>query len=1057
MAGRKGKGIKENRRFIYQIYFYLIKTIVLIVATNKGKSITALISMLKFYFSSIPSIKFHSFTIQFLNQSTMNKNLFFAILLLFTNVSVFAQSDFTTQTKMDGKYKYSYVTNDPTNTRIYTLDNGLTVYLTENHTEPRIMSLITTKAGSKNDPATNTGLAHYLEHMLFKGTDKYGSLDYAKEKVELDKVEALYEVYNKTTDEKIRKNIYRNIDSISGVAAKYAIANEYDKMMTNIGSNMTNAFTSFENTTYMENIPSNNLEKFLSIQDERFRNPVLRLFHTELEAVYEEKNISLDNGGNKVFEAMFASLFKKHPYGTQTTIGTVEHLKNPSLQEIRNYYYKYYVPNNMCVILTGDLNPSETIAMVDKYFGDWQQKPVPAISYEKEMPSNKVEEIEVKSPDEESVAIGFRMPNINDKDAVIADLVSSILYNGKSGLIDKNLVKKQKVLSAYGFSYLLKDYGVMYFGGNPLQNQPLQAVKDLIILQIEDLKKGNFDEDLIVATVNNLKVNRVKEQENIMNMAFVINDLFATDKSWEAHMKNIGLMGSITKADVVRFANQWFGDSYSVVYKLTGEDNGVAKVVKPTITPVEVNREAQSPFLKQLVDNPSKPLTPVFLDYKKDIVFGNQSKDIPVWSVQNKTNGLFNAYYILDMGSNNINKLPLALDYLKFIGTSKKSNEQINKAFYNLAVNFNVSASEDQIYISFSGLDENFDKAQVLIEELINDPKPDQKALDNLIRSKIKERNDATINKDRIFNEALDAYTTYGKMNPFNDVMSNDQLRAVKAEELTSIIKSISTYKHKIYYYGPRSNSDIVGLMKKNHKVNKSLKAYPPAKKYERLEAKENTIYFVDYDMVQAEIQMMRNDKKFDATLLPMVSAFNEYYGGGMASVVFQDIRESKALAYSTYSYFARPGKKEDPFEAGFYVGTQADKLPDAMKAVNDLLTKLPESEKNWEIGKKSIKQGFETRRISKTGILFNYQNALRLGLDHDVRKDIYEGINNISLSDIKQFHGDYMKDKPWNIKLIGSKDKINMEDLKKYGKVVPLSMKDIFGFEAEKKEEVKP
>ncbi len=985
------------------------------------------------------------------------KNFLLACLSILFTINIFGQSEFVTSNVKDGKYTYSKVSNDPTNTRIYTLENGLKVYLTENHAEPRVMALITTKAGSKNDPSTNTGLAHYLEHMLFKGTDMYGSLDYTKEKEQLDKVEALYEKYNKSTDAAVRKSIYKNIDSISGVAAKFAIANEYDKMMTNIGSNLTNAFTSFENTTYMENIPSNNLEKFLSIQDERFRNPVLRLFHTELEAVYEEKNISLDNGSNKVFEAMFASLFKKHPYGTQTTIGTVEHLKNPSLKEIRNYFYKYYVPNNMCLILTGDINASETIAMVDKYFGDWKPSPIPAFTYEKEEARNGVEEIEVRSPDEESVAIGFRMPNVNDKDAVIADLVSSILYNGKSGLLDKNLVKKQKVLSAYGFSYLLKDYGVMYFGGNPLQNQSLQTVKDLIIQQIEDLKKGNFDEDLIMATVNNNKVSKVKEQENIMNMAFTINDLFATDKSWEAHMKNISLMSKITKADVVKFANEWFGDAYTVVYKLTGEDKGVQKVEKPTITPVEVNREAQSPFLKQLVDNPSKPLTPVFLDYKNDITFGNLKKDVPVWSVQNKTNGLFSAYYILDMGSNNISKLPLALDYLKFIGTSKKSNEQINKEFYNLAVNYGVSASEDQVYISFSGLDENYEKAMALIEELINDPKADQKALDNLVKSKIKERNDATINKERIFNEALDAYTTYGKVNPFNDVMSNDQLRALKAEELTNIIKSLSTYKHKVYYYGPRSNKDIVSSMKKSHKLAKKLKDYPLAKKYERLEAKENTIYFVDYDMVQAEIQMMRNDKKFDATLLPMVSAFNEYYGGGMASVVFQDIRESKALAYSTYSYFARPSKKEDPFEAGFYVGTQVDKLPDAMKAVNNLLTTLPESEKNWEIGKKSIKQGFETRRISKTGILFNYQNALRLGLDHDIRKDIYESVDKISLGDIKKFHGDYMKDKPWNIKLIGSKDKINMAELQKYGKIVPLSLKEIFGFEAEKKAEVKP
>ncbi|MBP9196122.1 MAG: insulinase family protein, partial [Saprospiraceae bacterium] len=521
--------------------------------------------------------------------------------------------------------------------------------------------------------------------------------------------------------------------------------------------------------------------------------------------------------------------------------------------------------------------------------------------------------------------------------------------------------------------------------------------------------------------------------------------------SWEAHLRSIDRMSKITKTDVVNFAQKWFGNNYTVVYKLTGVDSTVQKVEKPTITPVEVNRESQSAFLKKIVETSNPPLTPVFLDYQKDINFGSVHKDVPLWAVPNKINGLFQAYYVLDMGSLNDKKLPLAFDYLNYLGTTTKTNEEVNKELYKLAVNFNVSASEDQVYISFNGLDENFEAAVDIIESLINDAKPDQKALDNLVKSTIKARNDATINKGKIFNEALDYYTTYGAKNPFNQVLSNDELRALKAEELVGLIKGLSTYKHKIYYFGPRKTDDVAAFMKKKHKLPAMLKDYPPAAKYDRLDAKENTIYFIDYDMVQAEIQLMRNDKAFDAKLLPMVSAFNEYYGGGMGSVVFQEIRESKALAYSTYSYFARPSKKEDPFEAGFYVGTQADKLGDAFKAVNELLTTLPESEKNWEIGKKSIKQGFETRRISKTGILFNYQNALRLGLDHDIRKDIYTSVDTIGLNDIKKFHNDYMKGKAWNIKVMGSKDKISMTELAKYGKVVPLSIKDIFGYEVEK------
>ena len=205
--------------------------------------------------------------------------------------------------------------------------------------------------------------------MLFKGTNVYGTLDYKKEAPMLEKIEALYEDYRsyEMSDTKNRERIWADIDSISGEAAKYAIANEYDKMVSGLGAKGTNAYTSFEKTVYINDIPSNQLEKWLKLEAERFRFPVFRLFHTELEAVYEEKNRSLDSDGSKLFESLFDGLFPKHQYGQQTTIGTIEHLKNPSLTEIRKYFNKYYVPNNMALCLSGDFDYDETIRLIEKY------------------------------------------------------------------------------------------------------------------------------------------------------------------------------------------------------------------------------------------------------------------------------------------------------------------------------------------------------------------------------------------------------------------------------------------------------------------------------------------------------------------------------------------------------------------------------------------------------------------------------------------------------------------------------------------------------------------
>ena len=376
------------------------------------------------------------------------KSLFFAGLMLVT-ASVFAQTrKYEWKEATSGGYTYKYVTNDPAKARFYTLKNGLTVILSPTNKDPRIQCYVATKAGSKTDPATNTGLAHYLEHMVFKGTDKYGSLNWAKEKPELDKIDALYEEYNKTTDPAKRTAIYHRIDSVSGVASKYAIANEYDKMMASMGAQGTNAFTSFEQTVYTDDVPASAIDKYLAVQGERFRNPILRIFHTELEAVYEEKNRGLDADGNKVFEKLFAELFKNHNYGLQTTIGTIEHLKNPSLVEIRNYFNKYYVPNNMGVIMSGDFNPDAMIKKIDATFGYMQNKPFAKYTFQPEQPITSPIVAEVTGPDAENVTIGFRLPGNKSKDVLLADLVGQILTNGKAGLMDLNLVKKQKLLQS---------------------------------------------------------------------------------------------------------------------------------------------------------------------------------------------------------------------------------------------------------------------------------------------------------------------------------------------------------------------------------------------------------------------------------------------------------------------------------------------------------------------------------------------------------------------------------------------------------------------------------
>ena len=367
------------------------------------------------------------------------------------------------------EFPYESVENDPLGTRIYTLDNGLKVYLSVNRDEPRIQTSIAVRAGSKYDPAETTGLAHYLEHMLFKGNSAISSLDWESEKPLLQEISDLYEKHRAASEKAKKDSIYGLIDSISQIAATYVVPNEYDKMVTSMGAKGTNAYTSFERTVYINDIPSNELSRWLELESTRFKELTLRLFHTELEAVYEEFNGFQDSDYAKEYIAMFNLLFPNHQYGTQTTIGEGEHLKNPSMVNIHEYFDTYYVPNNMAIVLAGDFDFDETINLINDHFGSWQSKEIPAYQAPVEKPIEAVLSADVYGPNTARMSMAYRFGGVDSKDADYLKLIGGILSNGKAGLIDLNLLKKQELVSAQSGPYVLKDYAIFEMAATPKQ------------------------------------------------------------------------------------------------------------------------------------------------------------------------------------------------------------------------------------------------------------------------------------------------------------------------------------------------------------------------------------------------------------------------------------------------------------------------------------------------------------------------------------------------------------------------------------------------------------
>lgn len=936
---------------------------------------------------------------------------------------------------------------DPINAQHYVLDNGLTVYLSVNKDQPRVQTFVTVNTGSTNDPAEFTGLAHYLEHMVFKGTSKFATLDWDKEKPMLDEISELYEKHRLESDPETKKAIYAMIDSVSGLAAQFAIPNEYDKMINGLGAQGTNAFTSDERTAYINDIPSTELEKWMMVESERFSELVLRLFHTELEAVYEEFNMGQDNDYRKTYKALNAMLFKKHQYGTQTTIGKGEHLKNPSMVKIHEYFDKYYVPNNMAVVIAGDIDPDQTLDLVKKYFGKWKRKDLALPTHPTEDPITAVRDTTVYGPMEEWTILGYRLGGYHTDDALMADLMSTMLSNNVAGLIDLNLLQEQKVLDAYCYSDIMRDYSSFILGGNPKGGQSLEQVKDLLVGEVEKIKKGEFSDDLMPAVIRNMKVDQLRQFEGNWLRGYLLSDAFIMGTTWEEYISRVDRMSKVTKQQLVDWANKNFNDNYCVVYKKTGEDSLVVKVDKPEITPVDINREIQSPFYDSLQAMESIRLQPEFVDFKTALGEKNVMEKVPFYYVQNTSNDLFTFFIEMDDDLKLDPKVKLAIKYLQYLGTDKYTNEELRQQLYNLGVNFNTQASSWKVYLYLSGLEESFDQAQELVEHIIKHAQPDEEALENLIADELKEREDNKKNKWQIMS-GLTNYAKYGVDNKFNNQLSEEELEEVTADELVSIIHSLTTYPHNIFYYGKSSLEDVFTKVKAHHQLPDQLAQVKDPKKFEELPTDKSMVYFVDYDMVQTELDMLSKGEKYNPEHAAYQSMFNEFFGSGLSSVVFQEIRESKALAYSAYAYVGTPNKADESHYVVAYIGTQNNKLGQAMNAMTELMNAIPEgTETMFQESRTSAMKKVESERIIKSRIYWNFRSLQDRGIDYDIRKDIYAKLGTMTMDEMKDYFNSNIANRNYVYCVIGKKTEMDMSVLRQLGPVKELTLEEVFGY----------
>jgi predicted Zn-dependent peptidase len=696
----------------------------------------------------------------------------------------------------------------------------------------------------------------------------------------------------------------------------------------------------------------------------------------------------------------------------------------------------------MAIVMSGDFDMDKTIQKIDKTFGQLPSKPFTKPQLPKEEPIKKPIIKEIFGPEAENLLLAYRFNGDSTEDKKYVALIDMLLNNSVAGLIDLDLVQQQKILKGGSYSEFYVDYGIHTFWGYPREGQSLDTVKNLLLSEIEKIKKGELDDWLLKAVVNDLRLQRIRSQENYQNRTYMMNDAFLNKEKWEDQVKYLDELDKITKDQIIKFAQEHYNDNYVIAYKRKGLDKNILKMPKPKITPVNINRNDQSAFYTDLSKQKPEPLKPVFVDFNKEIQRKEIKSGITFYYLPNKTNELFSLNIIIDMGKSSDRKLEQAVNYLQYVGTDRYTPAQVQQEFYKLGVRFGVSTGDDRSYVYITGLNKSMKQAAGLLEHLLTHAKADTASYRKYVDGVLKNRSNNKLNKGYILWGAMESYGKYGKNSAFTNILQKNELRNLNPKELTDVIKNLGIYKQKIFYYGTSEMNSALAVIQKQHPSPEIPKECIAPIKYPELDFTSRQIYFVDYDMVQANFLLMNKLIPFNQDLLPFSELYNTYYSG----IVFQEIREARGLAYSAGSWIETPDRKDKSFYSTSFVATQSDKLREATSNVLLLVNNMKEDQRQFDLAKESILNRIETERITKSDIFWTYLSNLDKGITKDIRKDIYEKVKNLDMADLKSFMEKYSA-RNYTLLVIGKKGMIDANVLKKLGEYQELTLNEIFNY----------
>ena len=930
----------------------------------------------------------------------------------------------------------------------YKLKNGLTVWLNEDHSQPKVFGAVVVKAGAKDCP--DTGIAHYFEHMMFKGTDKIGTVDYDAEKTLLDSIALKYDKLAATEDEAVRSQIQKEINELSIRSSDYVIPNEFNRLISKYGGSGLNAATSYDATIYFNTFSPQYMSQWAEINSERLLNPVFRLFQSELETVYEEKNMYGDFIGGPVMDRLLARYFAPHPYA-YPIIGSTKNLKNPRLTEMRKFFEEYYVASNMGLILSGDFDTEAVLPILEKTFSRIRPGEAPKHDIVPLPPFKGKEKMKIKFPVPlvKAMGMGFRGVPANHEDQVALAVAINMLNNANgTGFLDKLMVDR-KIMASMAMNESMNEAGILAVAVIPkLMFQTYGGAEKLVWKEINRVKEGDFSDEIFNSLKQEQRRQYASNLENIDSRARIMMSLYSQGKSWEDYLQEVSGIDALTKEDVVRVARKYFSENYLCVTKTTGKypkDN----LTKPDFSPiVPKNSEASSEYAKQLEQLPVQEVKPRFIDFQKDVETVSLTPLATLYATANPVTDIFTLNLVYQVGTLEQPKLMHLANYLQFLGTDSLSFHEFRTRLQVLGSTISFDATDKQFFMRITGFDKHFKETVQLAGDFIRHVKADDKQIRQVI-------NDAKVTEKAFFESsdnianALLEKVKYGEQSRFLTKLSLSEVKKLKGKELLDAFVQVRQTECDLLYCGTLPVAQVreeieASLPLKEITVAVNAPYHRDAKKYDK-----PTVYFMDMPTASQSIVYgyAKGEVTDDAWSRHAARLFSVYFGGDMSSLMFQEIREFRSLAYRVSGRYILPPHKLEG-KAGEFVtmlSTQSDKTLDALGIMNSLIHEMPEKEERISTVKQSIVNQVNNDFPSFREVPEKVAGFRRNGFDCDPSEALLSGISDMDMKDIIRFYRHNVRLKPVVYVIVGNSRRIDMKQLETYGNVIRLRKKDIY------------